>query len=51
MALVKTCKPDPMAGTSEELVWLEHLKGMVGDESSHINKARSEGCCMQHQRN
>lgn len=36
-AFVKTCRLVPTLRTSKELMFLEHLKGMSGDDSGHIN--------------
>lgn len=36
-AFVKTCRLVLTLRTSKRLVFLEHIKGVSGDESGHIN--------------
>lgn len=49
-ACARTCRPDLTLGTSEELVWIQHLKGTAVDETGHINRARLERCCTPRKR-
>lgn len=49
-AFVETCMLVLTLDTSEELVWLEHLEGVAGDDTGDITMATSKGCCTPRKR-